>query len=118
MSTDNIQALYDKAQHDPALRQKLQAIEESARQEYAAGIVRLAEQAGTPFTTEEFLAATTPAQELSEEELSGVAGGVIVNKTKSEMMRNQAQSSQRYDHPTPTDPNQAAYTGLNPNYKK
>jgi predicted ribosomally synthesized peptide with nif11-like leader len=73
MNTDNITAFLAKAQSDEALAVKVATLQAEAAASTAAALVRLSQEAGTPFTAEEFLAAQQVA--LSDEALEQVAGG-------------------------------------------
>ena len=73
MNTDNITAFLAKAQSDEALAAKVATIQSEAAASIAAALARLSQEAGTPFTAEEFLAAQQAA--LSDEALEQVAGG-------------------------------------------
>lgn len=73
MSTENLNTFFSQVGNDPALAAKIAATEPLGREEKAAALAQLSEEAGTPFTAEEILAFfATP---LSDEELSGIAGG-------------------------------------------
>ena len=67
MSTTNIAAFFAKVESDPALAEKL-------AQANAEAIASVANAEGLPFTAEEFLQEQQDL--LSDEALSGVAGGV------------------------------------------
>ena len=74
MST-NIEAFNTKVQNSPELQQKVAVITEQIQQELAEKLAALSQEAGTPFTAEEFLSATKA--ELSDAELQGVSGGIL-----------------------------------------
>jgi predicted ribosomally synthesized peptide with nif11-like leader len=74
MST-NITAFHSKVQDSPELQQKVAAITRQLQQDLAGKLAALSQEAGTPFTSEEFLAATKA--ELSETELTGISGGQL-----------------------------------------
>lgn len=80
MSTDNISAFIDKIQTDIALREKVSALYAEADQAMADALARLAIEAGTPLTAEEILSQLQP--ELSEADLSGIAGGTVAGEQK------------------------------------
>jgi len=75
MST-NIEAFNTKVQNSPELQQKVVTITQQIQHDLAERLAALSQEAGTPFTSEEFLSAST-SRELSEAELEGVSGGVI-----------------------------------------
>ena len=75
MSIENLARFGAAVQDDPALQAKLHAARADDQSTVAA---RLSEEAGTPFTAEEFLAAQSSggsSSELTDEQLAGVAGG-------------------------------------------
>lgn len=72
MST-NIAAFNSKVQDSPELQQKVAAITRKIQEDLAGKLAALSQEVGTPFTSEEFLAATKA--ELSETELDGISGG-------------------------------------------
>jgi len=74
MST-NIEAFNTKVQNSPELQQKVAALTQQIQQDLAEKLAALSQEAGTPFTSEEFL--STTRTELSDAELQGVSGGVI-----------------------------------------
>jgi predicted ribosomally synthesized peptide with nif11-like leader len=74
MST-NIEAFNTKVQNSPELQQKVATLTEPIQRELAGKLAALSQEAGTPFTSEEFLSATRT--ELSDAELQGVSGGII-----------------------------------------
>lgn len=77
MSTENLSKFNEAVAASPELQAKLQSIHADAARSAAEKIAALSEAAGTPFTTEEFLASANSAEnELSEEQLEAVAGGV------------------------------------------
>jgi predicted ribosomally synthesized peptide with nif11-like leader len=75
MSTDHIPAFHEKVQNDPVLQQKVAALHERVQRELADKLAALSQEAGTPFTSEEFLSAARA--ELSDAELQGVSGGIL-----------------------------------------
>lgn len=75
MSTDNISAFLAKSETDTALAAQIRAIHEQAAATLAADLARLSQEAGTPFTAEEFLA--NQSQALSDAELEAVSGGKV-----------------------------------------
>ena len=72
----NIEKFSAAVANDPALQSKLQAIHEDAAKVTAAKLAELSRETDAPFTAEEFLSsAREQAGELTEEQLSSVAGG-------------------------------------------
>lgn len=79
MSKENIIAFLETAKNTPTLQEQIGAIYREAKKSTAEGLAKLSADSGTPFTAEEFLAASRGAQgELSEAQLEGVAGGAGV----------------------------------------
>ena len=74
MST-NLEAFNTKVQNSPELQQRVATLTQQIRQDLADKLAALSQEAGTPFTSEEFLTATKT--ELSDAELKGVSGGII-----------------------------------------
>lgn len=76
MSTANLRAFLDKTASDPDLRSTIESQSPSS----VDAIILLATAHGLPFTKEDWHACTAepdaPTEELSEEELAGVNGGV------------------------------------------
>ena len=66
MSEEQLKAFWEAIQSDPALQQKLQGVTDSG------AIVEIAKEAGFTISAEELQKAQ---EELSDEELDGVAGG-------------------------------------------
>jgi predicted ribosomally synthesized peptide with nif11-like leader len=71
MSVDNIEALIRSAESDPALAGELRGLKD------LDGLVAIGAERGLPFTSAELEAyfAALPSTELSEQELSSIAGG-------------------------------------------
>lgn len=79
MSKENIITFLEAAKNNPELQKQIGAIYAEAKKSTAEELAKLAADAGTPFTAEEFVAASRSAQgELSEAQLEGVAGGAGV----------------------------------------
>ena len=73
MSTENLTAFFSHVGSDPDLAAKVASMESLSKDEKATALAKLSAETGTPFNEEELLAFfATP---LSDEELSGVAGG-------------------------------------------
>ena len=75
MSTDNIQAFYAKAQSSSELQARLAEIQRKTATSLAETLSRLASENGTPFSAADFLAHLNAQDEISDEELSSLAGG-------------------------------------------
>ena len=82
MSAQAVQDFVQKAQSDPALQRQLQGVKSKDKNATIAGLVKIAAAAGFAFTAQEWRAAVKEelarrhaAAELSEEQLSLVAGG-------------------------------------------
>lgn len=73
MSTDNITRFLDQVAADPALAEKVAATEALSMEDKAHALSAVSDEAGTPFTAAELLQLLSM---ISDEELSGVAGGV------------------------------------------
>lgn len=73
MSSQNVQAFIEKANNDPELQERLQAISGSDP-DAEAKLTALSREHGLEFTAEEFFAATPG--EISNDELAGISGGV------------------------------------------
>jgi predicted ribosomally synthesized peptide with nif11-like leader len=71
MSNANITAFQEKVRQSPELQARLAKIQQQIARNTAEEIARIAQEIGTPFAAEDLL---TDA-ELSDQELSGVAGG-------------------------------------------
>ena len=56
----------------------------------ADALAKFSEEAGTPFTVEEFLQALTPSGEIPDSQLEGVAGGYFIAPTFGEAVRDLA----------------------------
>lgn len=69
-----------KVENSPELQQKLETIEENLTKQRAESLASLSQEAGTPISAAEFLAAATSAsRELDEAALEGVSGGAFPN---------------------------------------
>lgn len=76
MSKENVAALWKKAQTDPELRQRIEALPAGSGAEIVAGLAQLGSELGLPFTSEEFVqTAVIEGAQLSDQDLSTVAGG-------------------------------------------
>lgn len=82
MSTASLSDFLNRAMEDPALIDRIAAIHAEKAQRLAEALAALSQEAGTPFTAEEFLA--VEAQALSDAELEGIAGGVSVDDAVQE----------------------------------
>lgn len=91
MSLDALEKFYEHVRNDKTLEQEATA----ALQEGASAVVNLGEREGFSFTTEELTVAlahhAATNDELSDDELELVAGGMLVpsykHVSKSDMMR-------------------------------
>lgn len=72
MSRENITAFLESATNNPELQQKIVALHVAVERATAEELAKLSQDAGTPFTAEEWLG---EEGELSEAEMEGVAGG-------------------------------------------
>jgi predicted ribosomally synthesized peptide with nif11-like leader len=76
MSTENIRSFFERAKDSPELQRKVEAISGATAQSTAEALAALSQESEFPFTAEEFLIASRPAQgELSDEDMAAVAGG-------------------------------------------
>ena len=73
MSTENVVRFLNQVATDPALAEKVAATEALSMEDKAHALSAVSDEAGTPFTAEELLQVLSM---ISDEELSGVAGGV------------------------------------------
>lgn len=86
MSKENVTAFWTKVQEDSELRQRLESLPSASREEIIAGLVRIGSEQGLPFTSEEFgQMATLSGLELKEQDLAGVAGGLLSDRFTSRM---------------------------------
>jgi predicted ribosomally synthesized peptide with nif11-like leader len=83
MSVENATQFLQKLQKDPTLRTKLRAAVSGTRDEKAAQLVTFAARAGLDFTVADYeqalkakLGQQHAAEELTEEQLDAVAGGI------------------------------------------
>lgn len=91
MSLDALEKFYEHVRNDKTLEQEATA----ALQEGASAVVKLGEREGFSFTTEELTVAlahhAATNDELSDDELELVAGGMLIPSykrvSKSDMMR-------------------------------
>lgn len=77
MSTENISKFAEATAADPSLRAKVEALYAEASRASAEQLAALSIELGIPFTAEEYLA--NASGELSESDLSHVAGGIRPN---------------------------------------
>jgi predicted ribosomally synthesized peptide with nif11-like leader len=84
MSTANVKAFMKKAKSDKALEAKLQAIQKGGGQSTVAEIVKIADQAGFKFSSDDYEDAINEvlnekhaAGALNDEELAIVSGGLM-----------------------------------------
>ena len=82
MSVHAVHDFWQKARHDPGLRQQLQGLKTVGMDATIAAVVRIAAAAGFPFTAEEYeqalkseLARQHASSELDEFQLAEVLGG-------------------------------------------
>ena len=78
MSTPTIHAFLDKAHHDPVLQEKLSRIPQTLDAASAQQLSDLAREAGFDLSVSDFIAAVS-LNEIRDEELAAVAGGVDTN---------------------------------------
>jgi predicted ribosomally synthesized peptide with nif11-like leader len=77
MSAENYSKFVEAVAGDPELAAKVQAIHAATAREVAERLAALSAEAGTPISADEFLAtASSQAEELSDDQLEAVAGGV------------------------------------------
>ena len=82
MSTENVRLFVQKVREDEALREKIARLGQESRENMKGVLVRLGEEAGLPFSTEdleryqrEIVAQYRAAGELDDAQLEAVAGG-------------------------------------------
>ena len=76
MSIESITQFNQAVAASPELRAKLESIAANSAEEISSEIAALATAAGYPISPGEVLAAAAPQEELSEEQLDQVAGGI------------------------------------------
>lgn len=80
----NLQAFFEKVAQDPALQNQLNEIAEKTPEQLPAKVVEISQSIGLPVTVEELklLKAAETGGELSEENLTAIAGGGVVDFLK------------------------------------
>jgi predicted ribosomally synthesized peptide with nif11-like leader len=85
MSVQNVERFFNKVDSDKALQERIRTIQATSDAQAIAEVVKLATDAGFPFSAEHYSAALKEeiaryhsAGELSEEALAQVAGGGLV----------------------------------------
>ena len=77
MSKEKLQAFAEAVSKSEELQKRFASIQAEAARSTAEKLAKLSESAGTPFTAEEYLKSVAePSEEMSAEQLHGVAGGV------------------------------------------
>jgi len=77
MSQEKLQAFAEAVSKSAELQKRFASIQAEAARSTAEKLAKLSESAGTPFTAEEYLKSVAePSEEMSAEQLHGVAGGV------------------------------------------
>jgi hypothetical protein len=77
MSQEKLKAFAEAVSKSEELQKRLNSIQAEAARTTAEKLAKLSESAGTPFTAEEYLRSVAESSEqLSAEQLHGVAGGV------------------------------------------
>jgi Nif11 domain len=77
MSQEKLQAFAEAVSKSEELQKRFNSIQVEAARATAEKLAKLSESAGTPFTAEEYLSSVVESsEELSTEQLHGVAGGV------------------------------------------
>jgi hypothetical protein len=77
MSQEKLQAFAEAVSKSEELQKRFASIQMEAARSTAEKLAKLSESAGTPFTAEEYLKSVAePSEEMSAEQLHGVAGGV------------------------------------------
>lgn len=86
MSKENVTAFWTKLQQDQELRRRLESLPSGSREEMVAGLVRIGSEQGLPFTAEEFgQTANLSPVGLGEQDLAGVAGGLLSDRFTSRL---------------------------------
>jgi predicted ribosomally synthesized peptide with nif11-like leader len=87
MSKENVIGFWTRVQQDPDLRRRLDSVPAGSREGIVAELVRVGAEEGFPFSAEEFgQTATLSGTELSEQDLSLVAGGLLSDRFTSRMV--------------------------------
>jgi predicted ribosomally synthesized peptide with nif11-like leader len=77
MSEEKLQAFAEAVSRSEELQKQYTSIQVEIARSTAEKLAKLSESAGTPFTAEEYLKSVADSsEEMSEEQLRGVAGGV------------------------------------------
>jgi Nif11 domain len=77
MSQEKLQAFAEAVSKSEELQKRFNSIQVEAARTTAEKLAKLSESAGTPFTAEEYLnSVVESSEEMSTEQLHGVAGGV------------------------------------------
>jgi len=77
MSQEKLQAFAEAVSKSEELQKRFASIQMEAARSTAEKLAKLSESAGTPFTAEEYLKSVAESsEEMSAEQLHGVAGGV------------------------------------------
>jgi predicted ribosomally synthesized peptide with nif11-like leader len=81
--TSNLQAFFEKVAQDPELQNQLNEIAEKTPEQLPARTIEISQSIGLPVTIEDLqLLKAAKTGELSEEDLSAVAGGGVVDFLK------------------------------------